>query len=57
VEIPVRLDLGSNRLLVSGHFSVLHSDFGMSPYSILGGALRVKDRIDVKFRFEASRVF
>ena len=57
VEIPVRLDLGSNRLLVSGHFSVLHSDFGMSPYSILGGALRVKDRIDVKFRFEASRIF
>ncbi len=57
VEIPVRLDLDSGRLLVSGHFSVLHSDFGMTPYSILGGALRVKDRIDVKFRFEASRIF
>lgn len=57
LEIPVRPDLGSGRLLVSGHFSVLHSDFGMTPYSILGGALRVKDRIDVKFRFEASRIF
>ncbi|MHB8667271.1 MAG: YceI family protein [Burkholderiales bacterium] len=56
VAIPIRLELGSGRLLVSGHFSVLQSDFGMTPYSILGGALRVKDRIDVKFGFEASRI-
>lgn len=53
LEIPVELESGSNRLVVSGHFSVLHSDFGMTPYSILGGAMRVKNRIDVKFRFEA----
>ncbi len=38
VEIPVRLDLGSNRLLVSGHFSVLHSDFGMVPYKYPRGS-------------------
>ena len=56
VEIPIELELGKDRMLVSGHFSVLHSDFGMVPYSILGGALRVKDRIDVKFGFEASRI-
>lgn len=56
VEIPVQLELGNDRLLVSGRFSVLHSDFGMVPYSILGGALRVKDRIDVTFGFEASRI-
>lgn len=57
VQIPVQLELGSDRMLVSGSFSVLHSDFGMTPYSILGGALRVKNRIDVKFRLEASRIF
>ncbi len=56
VEIPIQLELGNDRMLVSGHFSVLHSDFGMTPYSILGGALRVKDRIDVKFGFQASRI-
>ena len=56
LEIPVELQLGGDRLVASGHFSVLHSDFGMRPYSVLGGALRVKDRIDVRFRLEATRV-
>lgn len=57
LEIPIGIESGGDRLLVRGRFSVRHSDFGMTPYSILGGALRVKDRIDVTFRLEASRMF
>lgn len=53
MRVPIELRSENNRLVVSGRFSVRHSDFGMTPFSALGGALRVADRIDVDFRLEA----
>jgi hypothetical protein len=53
MRIPIELRSENDRLVVSGRFSVRHSDFGMTPFSALGGALRVADRIDVIFRLEA----
>lgn len=52
MRIPVELRSESDRLVVSGRFSIRHSDFGMTPFSTLGGALRVADGIDVDFRIE-----
>jgi hypothetical protein len=53
VRIPIELRSENDRLVVSGRFSIQHSDFGMTPFSALGGSLRVADRIDVEFRLEA----
>lgn len=53
IKVPVDLQSKNQGLMVSGHFSFLHSDFEMTPYSVLGGALRVKDKIDVDFTLEA----
>lgn len=58
VELPlsVRLhELGQGRFLAEGEFSVLQSDFGMEPFSVLGGGLQVEDRVDLFFHVEAQK--
>jgi len=54
VAIPIAVEMAGDRLVVSGDFSVRHSEYGMTPYSVFGGALRVGDKIDVSFRLEAG---
>ncbi len=46
---PVDLEIHAERLRVSGEATIKHSDFGISPYSAVGGLLRVADEIDVRF--------
>jgi hypothetical protein len=54
--IPVALEFHGERLIASGRFTLLQTDFGITPYSVLGGALRVEDRIDIAFRLETVPV-
>lgn len=59
VTIPliVALDAPStDRLYARGRLSVKQTDFGLVPYSLLGGALRVEDRVDIEFELAAKRV-
>jgi polyisoprenoid-binding protein YceI len=55
LEIPVRLQQDAAGLSIRGGFSLRQSDFGITPYSVMGGALRVEDRIDLQFSLQASR--
>lgn len=43
-------------LRARGVFDLLQSDLGIKPFSLLGGALSVRDRLEISFRVEASRV-
>lgn len=57
----LRLEVGLERpdagsLEVVGEFALVQSDFGIAPFSALGGALRVADRVDVSFRLYATRI-
>lgn len=55
--VPVRYVRRAGALVaVSGHFSPRQSDFGIVPYSVLGGALQVQDQMQVDFSLEAERV-
>lgn len=56
-SFPVTVDLerGEDWLRINGSFAVLQSDFRITPYSILGGALSVRDRLDVRFRLAGRR--
>jgi len=59
VTMPIKmtLDTPSNETLyVHGRFSVKQTDFGIVPYSLLGGALRVEDQVDIAFDLAATRV-
>jgi hypothetical protein len=56
VEVPVRWERRDDVLSAHGEFSVLQSQFGMTPYSAMLGAMRVGDRIDIDFDLVARRV-
>jgi len=57
LPIAVALDTPStNQLYARGRFAIKQTDFGVEPYSLLGGALRVEDRVDIEFELAATRV-
>lgn len=55
VEVPVTLQHSSDELTVSGEFDLTHAELGLTPYSIALGALRVAERMHVRYRLVAQR--
>jgi hypothetical protein len=53
MEIPVRLERSDGELRVEGTLALVQSDFGVAPFSILGGAIAVQDSLDLVFRIVA----
>jgi len=41
---------------VTGTLSFDQTDFGLTPYSLLGGAIAVRNRLDLRFRIRARRL-
>lgn len=56
VEVPVRIDAREGAMTLSGSFSVAQTDFGIRPFSLLGGALAVRDKVDIRFRLTARPI-
>ncbi|HTV98573.1 MAG TPA: YceI family protein [Steroidobacteraceae bacterium] len=50
---PFTLQICAGRLSASGMLAVRQSDLGMTPFSVMMGALRVQDELRVKFRLLA----
>lgn len=53
-EIPAQIKTLAEGMEVNGQLSLNQSDFGITPFSILGGAIRVQDRLDLTFRIVAG---
>ncbi|HEY8552956.1 MAG TPA: YceI family protein [Burkholderiales bacterium] len=47
---------GEHALRARGRFSLRQTDFGMKPFSVLGGGLRVRDEVDVAFDVYGERI-
>lgn len=56
LRVPIALNIEKNTLGATGQFSLKQTDFGLTPFSVLGGALQVQDQIDLRFTIHASRV-
>ena len=56
VEIPARIDRSTDSIVVSGAVALDQTDFGIKPLSILGGAVQVRDRVDLRFTIRAARI-
>jgi hypothetical protein len=56
VRIPAQVEREPDELTVSGEVTLDQSSFGIAPLAILGGALSVQDRVDVRFRIHARRL-
>ena len=54
-EIPVQFTTLADGLEVNGQLAFNQSDFGITPFSILGGAIRVNDRLDLAFKIVARK--
>lgn len=54
LTVPVALNIQHGTLTAAGRFVIRQTDFGLTPYSAAGGALRVSDEILVRFRIIAS---
>ncbi len=53
VRFPAAVFEHNDTLTVIAAFRVLQTDLGMTPYSILGGAVTVRDAIDIRVRLVA----
>jgi len=52
-EIPLSTNISvalPGHLIVEGKFPLKQSDFGITPFSALGGAMAVADQVDIEFR-------
>jgi hypothetical protein len=56
LQAPAEVEADAQTILVSGRLAFNQSDFGITPYSLLGGAIAVKDGLALRFRIVARRV-
>lgn len=55
IKVPVKISQSGGKLQVTGKFEISQRDFGIEPYTALGGGLRVKNTVGVEFRILAAR--
>lgn len=55
LEVPVSIEQVPGGLAASGKLTLLQTDFGIVPMSVLGGALQVDDRMELRFRIVARQ--
>jgi len=53
LRIPARLEKTEDRITASGDFTFHQTDFGIEPFSLLKGALTVKDEVRIQYRVVA----
>lgn len=55
MTVPVRLAQSASTITANGELSLLQSDFGITPMSVMGGAIAVQDRMELQFALVAVR--
>jgi polyisoprenoid-binding protein YceI len=56
VDVPLRLQRDGDELYANGEFALKQSALGLTPYSVMLGALRVVDEMKLSFKLVAHRV-
>ena len=56
VDTAARLEKSAEEMSVTGTIAIDQSEFGIAPFSVLGGALTVQDRVKITFRIRARRL-
>jgi len=53
MTIPVQAVVSGERITVTGSFKLNQTDLGLQPFSVMMGALKVRDQLDVQFSIAA----
>ena len=54
VEIPLQAIVSDERIVATGHFQLNQTDLGLEPFSVMMGALKVRDQLDIQFTLVAE---
>jgi hypothetical protein len=54
-QVPVQLTVQGNSVQARGAFLARQTDFGITPFAVFGGALSVKDEMELRFSISARR--
>jgi polyisoprenoid-binding protein YceI len=55
VQTPVKIAVEGGKLMASGEFDILQTEFGIKPFSVALGALEVQDKLHIKFAIVAQK--
>jgi len=55
IDVPLSITRTDHEIYARGAFRVLQSDFGITPFSIGGGAIAVGDAVEISFEIRAVR--
>lgn len=55
ITVPVALDFRNGQLLAHAQFGIEQTDFGITPMSVLGGALQVANQVQVKLNLVTDK--
>ncbi len=55
IKVPVDIEVAEAELRIAGEFSVLQTELGLQPFSVMLGALKVRDQLDIRFRLVARK--
>jgi hypothetical protein len=55
-QAPAKIVTTEDTIEMTGRLAFDQTDFGITPYSLLGGAIAVQNRIDLRYRVRARRV-
>ena len=55
-QVAAEVAADAERISVSGRLAFNQTDFGITPYSLLGGAIAVRDGLALRFRIRARRM-
>lgn len=55
LAVPVRLEESASVIKASGQFTLRQTDFGITPMSVMGGAMTVQDPMELQFTLVAVR--
>ncbi len=53
ITVPVRVEQRENELRATGAFTVTHAALGLTPFTVMGGLLSVRDEIKLRFKIVA----
>lgn len=53
-EVPVQITAGRGEVRAAGSLELDQSEFGIVPFSVMGGAIQVQDRLSLRFSLYAS---
>ncbi len=54
IDVPLEIHASAGSLEARGSFRILQSDFGITPFSVGGGAIQVADGVDLSFDIVAT---